>query len=97
MDNNIVGSDYAAMDCILHDKRKYILNMCKTIRRSRAIIVLIQKSALCDAYNVLSLHILANMGILVVTDIEQTDVEFVCCTLGCTPVPHVNSLSPEKL
>eukprot|EP00986_Skeletonema_menzelii_P016334 scaffold14319_cov148-Skeletonema_menzelii.AAC.7 len=37
------------------------------------------------------------MGILVVTDVERTDVEFVCRTLGCTPVPHVDSLSPEKL
>ena len=97
MDNNVVVSDYAAMDRILRDERKYILNMCKKIKKSGANVVLIQKSILRDAYNELSLHFLAKMGILVVTDIERTDVEFVCRTLGCTPVPHVDSLSPEKL
>jgi len=97
MDNNVVVSDYAAMDRILRDERKYILNMCKKIKKSGANVVLIQKSILRDAYNELSLHFLAKMGILVVTDIERTDVEFVCRTLGCVPVPHVDSLSPEKL
>ena len=97
MDNNVVVSDYAAMDRILRDERKYILNLCKKIKKSGANVVLIQKSILRDAYNELSLHFLAKMGILVVTDVERTDVEFVCRTLGCTPVPHVDSLSPEKL
>lgn len=97
MDNSVVVSDYAAMDRILRDERKYILNMCKKIKKSGANVVLIQKSILRDAYNELSLHFLAKMGILVVTDIERTDVEFVCRTLGCTPIPHVDSLTPEKL
>ncbi|KAL3767362.1 hypothetical protein ACHAW5_003286 [Stephanodiscus triporus] len=97
MDNSVVVSDYAAMDRILRDERKYILNMCKKIKKCGANVVLIQKSILRDAYNELSLHFLAKMGILVVTDVERTDVEFVCRTLGCTPVPHVDSLSPEKL
>jgi len=85
MDNNVVVSDYAAMDRILRDERKYILNLCKKIKKSGANVVLIQKSILRDAYNELSLHFLAKMGILVVTDVERTDVEFVCRTLGCTP------------
>ena len=97
MDNNVVVSDYAAMDRILRDERKYILNLCKKIKKTGANVVLIQKSILRDAYNELSLHFLAKMGILVVTDIERTDVEFVCRTLGCTPAPHVDSLTPEKL
>mmetsp|Transcript_16236 Transcript_16236/g.30982 ORF Transcript_16236/g.30982 Transcript_16236/m.30982 type:complete len:549 (+) Transcript_16236:192-1838(+) len=97
MDNNVVVSDYAAMDRILRDERKYILNLCKKIKKSGANVLLIQKSILRDAYNELSLHFLAKMNILVVTDVERTDVEFVCRTLGCTPVPHVDSLTPEKL
>lgn len=97
MDNNVVVSDYAAMDRILRDERKYILNLCKKIKKSGANVVLIQKSILRDAYNELSLHFLAKMGILVVTDIERNDVEFVCRTLGCSPIPHADSLSPEKL
>ncbi len=30
-------------------------------------------------------------GILMVTDIERTNVEFVCRTLGCTPVQRIDS------
>ncbi len=31
-------------------------------------------------------------GILMVTDVERINVEFVCCTLGCMPVQQVHSL-----
>jgi len=51
MDNNIVVSDYAAMDRILRDERKYLLGLCKKIKKSGANVVLIQKSILRDAYN----------------------------------------------
>ena len=55
MDNNaVVDSDYAAMDHILHEKQRYTLNMCKKIKKSRAIVMLIQKGIFCDAYIVLS-------------------------------------------
>jgi len=97
MENNVVVSDYAAMDRILRDERKYILNLCKKIKKSGANVLLIQKSILRDAYNELSLHFLAKMGLLVVTDIERTDVEFICRTLGCTPIAHPDSVSPDKL
>ena len=97
MDNNIVVSDYAAMDRILRDERKYLLGLCKKIKKSGANVLLIQKSILRDAYNELSLHFLAKMGILVVTDIERSDVEFICRTLGCAPIAHVDALSADKL
>lgn len=97
MDNNIVVSDYAAMDRILRDERKYLLGLCKKVKKSGANVLLIQKSILRDAYNELSLHFLAKMGILVVTDVERTDVEFICRTLGCAPIAHVDSLSADKL
>ncbi len=32
MENNVVVSDYAAMDRILREERKYILGMCKKIQ-----------------------------------------------------------------
>ncbi len=64
MDNIVAVSGYAAMDRILRDERKYILNMCKRIKKCGANVVLIQKSILRDAYNELSLHFLAKMGIL---------------------------------
>jgi len=97
MDNNIVVSDYAAMDRILRDERKFLLGLCKKVKKSGANVLLIQKSILRDAYNELSLHFLAKMGILVVTDVERTDVEFICRTLGCTPIAHADSLSADKL
>ncbi len=59
MDNSVVVSDYAAMDRILRNERKYILNMCKKIKKCGSDVVLIQKSILRDADNELSLHFLA--------------------------------------
>ena len=97
MENNVVVSDYAAMDRLLREERKHILGLCKKIKKSGANVVLIQKSILRDAYNELSLHFLAKMDIMVVTDIERTDVEFISRTLGCQPIAHVDSITTEKL
>jgi T-complex protein 1 subunit delta len=97
LDNNVVVSDYAAMDRILREERKYLLQQCKLIKKSGANVVLIQKSILRDAYNELSLHFLAKMGILCVTDIERSDVDFICRTLGCTPIAHASQLCEERL
>lgn len=97
LDNNVVVSDYAAMDRILREERKYLLQQCKLIKKSGANVVLIQKSILRDAYNELSLHFLAKMKIMVVTDIERSDVDFICRTLGCTPIAHPDQLSEHKL
>jgi T-complex protein 1 subunit delta len=97
LDNNVVVSDYAAMDRILREERKYLLQQCKLIKKSGANVVLIQKSILRDAYNELSLHFLAKMGILCITDIERSDVDFICRTLGCTPIAHSSQLCQERL
>lgn len=97
MDNNVVVSDYAAMDRILREERKYILQQCKAIKKTGCNVLLIQKSILRDAYNELSLHFLAKMNILVVTDIERTDIDFICRTLGCQPVAHPDQLDASKL
>jgi len=97
MENNVVVSDYAAMDRILREERKYILGLCKKIKKAGCTVLLVQKSILRDAVNDLSLHFLAKMGILVIKDIERTDVDFICRTVGCKPVAHVDSFSAEKL
>lgn len=97
MDNQVVVSDYAAMDRILREERKYILEQCKQIKKTGCNVLLIQKSILRDAYNELSLHFLAKMGILVVTDIERSDVDFICRTLHCQPVAHPDQLDASKL
>jgi T-complex protein 1 subunit delta len=45
----------------------------------------------------LSLHFLAKMKILVVKDIERDEVEFICKTIGCQPIAHVDSFTADKL
>mmetsp|Transcript_50773 Transcript_50773/g.140650 ORF Transcript_50773/g.140650 Transcript_50773/m.140650 type:complete len:531 (+) Transcript_50773:69-1661(+) len=97
MENSVVVSEYAAMDRILREERKYILKMCKKIQKAGCNVLLIQKSILRDAVNDLSLHFLAKMKILVVKDIEREDIEFITQTLGCSPVAHVDSFTADKL
>lgn len=97
MDNTVVVEDYSAMDRLLREERKYILTMCKAIKKSGANVVLIQKSIMRDAYNELSLHFLAKMGIMVLTDIERPDVAFICKTLGCAPIAHIDQLSSKNV
>jgi len=97
MENNVVVSDYAAMDRILREERKYILGLCKKIKKTGCNVLLIQKSILRDAYNDLALHFLAKLDIMVVTDIERSDIDFISRTLKVLPVAHVDHFSPNKL
>jgi T-complex protein 1 subunit delta len=78
MENQVVVNDYRQMDKILKEERTYLLNMCKKIKKTKANVLLIQKSILRDAVNDLSLHFLAKLGIMVIKDIERDEVEFIC-------------------
>ena len=71
MENNVVVHDYTAMDRILKEERKYILDMIKKISATGCNVLLIQKSILRDAVNELSLHFLAKKGIMVMKDVER--------------------------
>lgn len=97
VENSVVVQDYAAMDRILREERQYILGLCKKIKASGANVLLIQKSILRDAVTELSLHFLAKLKIMVVTDIERGEVEFVCKSLGCLPVASIDALKADKL
>lgn len=85
MDNKVVIDSYTKMDKVVDEERRYILNMCSTIKKTGCNVLLIQKSILRDAVSDLSLSFLAKMGILVVKDIEREDIEFIskvsfpCC------------------
>lgn len=83
MENNVVVHDYTAMDRILREERKYVLNLCNQVAAAGCNVLLIQKSVLRDATNDLSLHYLAKKGIMVVRDIERDDVDFISRTIGC--------------
>lgn len=43
------------------------------------------------------MHYLQKKKITVVKNIERTDVPFICKTLGCTPVAHIDNLTADKL
>lgn len=97
IDNKVIINDYAQMDRILTEERKYILEMCKKIKKSGCNVVLVQKSILRDATNEMSIHFLSKMKIMVICDVERDQVDFISRTLGCRPVAHVDSLTPDKL
>ena len=46
MDNQVVVSDYAAMDRVLREERQYLLNIVKQIKKSGCNVLLVQKSIL---------------------------------------------------
>lgn len=97
LENNVVVHDYTAMDRILKEEKKYIVGLIKKIVASGCNVLLIQKSILRDAVNDMALHFLAKKGIMVITNVERDDVDFICKTTGCTPVPHIDQFTPEKL
>ena len=51
IENQVVVSEYSAMDRILREERKYILDLCKAVQRSGCNVLLVQKSILRDATN----------------------------------------------
>jgi len=97
MESQMVVTDYTQMDRILREERNYLAGLCKTIQKSGCNVLLVQKSILRDAVTDMSLHFLAKMKILVVTDIEREDIEFISKTLGCTPVANPSAFTADKL
>jgi len=97
VESQIVVTDYHQMDKILKEERQYILEMCKTIKKSGCNVILIQKSILRDAVNDLALHFLQKLKILVIKDIERDEVEFICKSVGCTPIADIESFTEDRL
>merc|ERR1712150_158095 len=97
MDNQVVVSDYAAMDRVLREERAYILNIVKQIKKAGCNVLLVQKSILRDALSDLAIHFFDKMKIMVVKDIEREDIEHVCKSLGCSPIASLDHFTPDKL
>ncbi len=97
IDNSVVLSDYRKMDKVLEEERNYIRTMVQKIHKTGCNVILIQKSILRDALNDLSLQYLARLKIMVVKDIERSDIEFITNTLGCSPIASIDSFTKEKL
>lgn len=96
MESTITISDYTAMDRALKEERMYLLKLCKQIKEAGVNVLLIQKSVLRDAVTAQSLDFLAKMKIMVVTDIERNEVDFITKTLGCIPVANIENLTANK-
>merc|ERR1712200_85948 len=96
-DNQVVVSDYAAMDRVLKEERAYILNIVKQIKKAGCNVLLIQKSILRDALSDLAVHFFDKTKIMVVKDIEREDVEFLCKSLNCRPIASLDHFTPENL
>ena len=96
MDNQVVVSDYAAMDRVLREERAYILNVVKQVKAAGCNVLLVQKSILRDAVSDLALHFLDKMKIMVVKDIEREDIEFVCkvSICRCNKINLINNSCP---
>jgi len=97
MENTVVVNEYTAMDRILKEERKYIIDIVKKIKASGCNLLLVQKSILRDATNDLSLHFLAKAGIIVIKDIDREEVEFISKTTGAIPIAHIDHMTNEKL
>jgi T-complex protein 1 subunit delta len=97
LENNVVVHDYTAMDRILKEERKYILDLVKKISSTGCNVLLMQKSILRDAVNDLALHFLAKKNIMVIKDIDRDQIDFISKTIMATPVAHVDHFTAEKL
>merc|ERR1712038_2254063 len=97
MDNQVVVSDYAAMDRVLREERAYILNIVKQVKKAGCNVLLIQKSILRDGLLDLAVHFFDKMKIMVVKDIEREDVDFLCKTIGCRPIASLDHFTAENL
>lgn len=51
--------------------------MCKKIKKTGCNVLLVQKSILRDAVNELSLHFLSKLKIMVISDIERDEIDFI--------------------
>jgi len=97
MENNVVVHDYTAMDRILKEERKYILDLVKKISASGANVLLIQKSILRDAVNELALHFLSKKQIMVIKDIDRDQIDFIAKTINAIPVAHIDHFTKDKV
>lgn len=97
LDSKIVVSDFNAMENVIREEKRHVLEICKKIREKGIGLVLIQKSILRESLSELGLHFLGRMGVLVVDDIERTDIEFYLEKLGLLPVVDPGDIRDEMV
>jgi T-complex protein 1 subunit delta len=90
LESNVVVHDYTAMDRLLKEERKHIVDLVKKIISTKVNVLLVQKSILRDAISDLALHFLAKKNVMVIRDIERGDIDFISRTIKATPVAHID-------
>lgn len=71
LESNVVVHDYTAMDRLLKEERKHIVELVKKVVATKVNVLLMQKSILRDAVSDLALHFLAKKNIMVIKDIDR--------------------------
>lgn len=97
MENTVIVDDWQQIDRNIRDEKNYILKLLKPIIKSGCNVLLVQKSILRDSLSELALHYLAQKKIMVVRDIERTEIEFIANTLGCVPIADAEQFTAPKL
>ena len=97
MESQVVVTDYRQIDKILKEEREYLLNICKKIKKANCNVLLVQKSILRDALSEMALHFLSKLKIMVISDIERDEIDFIAKTLGCKPIADISSFTEDKL
>lgn len=94
MDSKILIGDASLMEKVIQDERRYILEMCKKIKKSGCTLVVIQKSILRESLSDLAAHFLKQLNILVVNSVERKDIEYICNAVNTRPVSEIDLLDP---
>lgn len=97
MDQEVIVTDYAAMDRILKEERNYILDIAKQIKKSGCNVLLVQKSVTRTSVSDLAQHFLDKMKVMVIKDLEREDFEFASKALNCRPAATPDQFLPERL
>jgi T-complex protein 1 subunit delta len=97
MENSVIVDDYTQIDKVLKEERAYIQKLLRPIIKSGCNVLLIQKSILRDAVSDIALHYLSSRKIMVIPDVERTEVDFIAQSLNLTPVADPEDFTVEKL
>eukprot|EP00461_Guttulinopsis_vulgaris_P008578 UN08631 len=97
MENSVIVDDYTQIDKVLKEERAYIQKLLRPIIKSGCNVLLIQKSILRDPVSDIALHYLSQRKIMVIKDIERTEVDFIAQSLGLVPVADPEQFTADKL
>lgn len=96
-DNIVIVKNYSSMDKILREENQFIIAQCRKIRASGCNVLIAQKSIMRESLSNFALETLSKMKIMVIRDVERSEISFISETLGCTPVVDIEMFSRDVL